>query len=88
MLELLRQLEEKRQVLRRQLLGDFSSDYDHSFFGLAFLVFMVSLFPMIVFPPSAIATVMPGAVMVGALVFVGFFFAATIILLPLSFIFF
>ena len=87
MMWLLRRLERKRVTCRKRVMAHFA-DLDRRFCGLAVFVFFFSLLPIIMFPPAEAVLVIPEAVAVGALVFVGCIFAATIILLPVALIFF
>lgn len=83
MLELLVRLECKRQAfIRRRLVQNFGSG--PAYWGIAGLIFFVSLFPMIVAPPVTLATAPPEAVAVGGLILIGFILCATIVLAPLG----
>lgn len=83
MLQLLIRLECKRQALiRRRLVQNLSSG--PAYWGIAALIFFICLFPMLVAPPVALAEAPPEAVVVGALIFVGFLMCATIIMAPLG----
>jgi len=63
-------------------------DLDRCFLGLAILIFVFMLLPEMIFPLGWVDVVIPTAVLVGVLVFVGCTLAVSIILLPLSLIFF
>ena len=83
MLELMVRLECKRQALiRRRLAQKLGSG--HAYWGIAGLIFFISLFPMLVAPPVALAGAPPEAVAVGGLVLAGFALCATIIGLPVG----
>jgi hypothetical protein len=83
MLELLVQLECKRQAfIRRRLIQNIGSGT--AYWGIAGLIFFISLFPMIIAPPVTLAAAPPEAVAVGGLILAGFALCATIIGLPLG----
>ena len=85
--ELVFRIECARQAVADRLLRRFG-ELDHSFLGIAALVFFIALYPVIIAPPVAVAEVPPAAVVVGALILLGFVCMATIILAPLGFVFF
>ena len=83
MLELLVRLECKRQAfIRRRLIQNIGSS--PAYWGIAALIFFISLFPMIIAPPVTLAAAPPEAVAVGALILTGFVLCATIIGAPLG----
>ena len=83
MLELLVQLECKRQAfIRRRLIQNLGSGT--AYWGIAALIFFTSLFPMLVAPPAAVAAAPPEAVAVGGLILAGFLMCATIVLAPIG----
>jgi hypothetical protein len=83
MLQLLVQLECKRQAfIRRRLVQNLGSGT--AYWGVAALIFFVSLFPMLISPPVAVSEAPPEAVAVGALIMVSFVMMATVILAPLG----
>jgi hypothetical protein len=87
MLELLAQLEFKRQALSRKHIGGLYGTQGN-LFGIAALVFFANLLPQIVAPPTAVASAPPEFVVVGALALLGFLCLATVFLAPLGFVFF
>ena len=88
MFELLVRFECKRQAfIRRRLLRNIGDSGD-TYLGIAGLIFFLCLFPMLVVPPAALAVAPPAAVVVGALVLLGFVMCATIILAPVGLILF
>ncbi len=83
MLELLVQLECKRQAfIRRRLIQNLGSG--PAYWGIAALIFFTSLFPMLISPPVAVAASPPEAVAVGGLILGGFILCATIFLAPVG----
>ena len=83
MLELLVRLECKRQALiRRRLVQNFGSG--PAYWGIAGLIFFISVFPMLLAPPTTVATAPPEAVLVGGLILGGFVLCATIFLAPVG----
>ena len=83
MLELLVQLECKRQAfIRRRLIQNLGSGT--AYWGIAGLIFFISLFPMIIAPPVTLAAAPPEAVAVGGLILAGFLMCATIFLAPIG----
>ena len=83
MLELLVQLECKRQAfIRRRLIQNIGSS--PAYWGIAALIFFISLFPMIIAPPVTLAAAPPEAVAVGGLILAGFLMCATIFLAPIG----
>jgi len=84
MFELLVRFECQRQAFIRGRLLRNIGDSGHAYFGIAGLIFFISLFPMLIAPPVAVAETPPAAVAVGALVLVGFVMCATIILAPVG----
>ena len=83
MLQLLVQLECKRQAfIRRRLIQNIGSS--PAYWGIAALIFFISLFPMIIAPPVTLAAAPPEAVAVGGLILAGFLMCATIFLAPIG----
>ncbi len=83
MLQLLVQLECKRQAfIRRRLIQNLSSG--NSYWGIAGLIFFVSLFPMLISAPAAVAEAPPAAGAVGGLILAGFVLCATIVGAPIG----
>jgi hypothetical protein len=69
--------------IRRRLLRNIG-DSGHAYFGIAGLIFFVSLFAMLIAPPVAVAEAPPEAVIVGGLILGGFLMCATIVLAPIG----
>jgi len=84
MLQLLVRLECKRQDLISKRLLRHLGEPGTAFGGIAGLIFFISLFPMLVAPPVALAEAPPEAVTVGALVLTGLAFCATIVGAPIG----
>jgi len=83
MLQLLVRLECKRQaILRKRLLQNLGSG--PAYWGIAGLIFFLSLFPMIISPPTAVVGTPPEAALVGGLILGGFILCATIFLAPVG----
>lgn len=85
MLQLILQLECKRQALiRKRLLANLSSG--PAYWGIAGLLFFMYLFPMLTAPPVALAAAPPEALLVGGLILGGFVLVGTIFLAPVGFV--
>lgn len=83
MLQLLVQLECKRQAfIRKRFIQNIGSG--PAYWGVAGLIFFISLFPTIISPPVAVTEAPPEAVAVGVLIFAGFALCATIVGAPLG----
>jgi hypothetical protein len=83
MLELMVRLECKRQAfIRRRLVQNLGSG--PAYWGIAGLIFFVSLFPMLIAAPAAVAVAPPAAGAVGGLVLAGFVLCATIVGAPIG----
>ena len=86
MLELLVRLECKRQdLIRKRALRHFSNT-GTSFWGIAGLIFFISLFPLLLTAPAAPAEVPPEATLVGGLILAGFVMCATVVGAPVGFV--
>ena len=84
MLQLLARLECKRQdLIRRRLLRNLGNPVS-AYLGIAGLIFFISLFPMLVAPPVALAEAPPEAVAVGSLILAGLACCATIVGAPIG----
>ena len=86
MMNLLMQLEYKRQEYRMKLMSKFAHS-GHDYFGLAAVVLLLSLSSCI-FPPAALAVVPSSLVTVAELTFIGVAMLVSIVAAPLSLIFF
>jgi len=84
MLELLVRLECKRQDLISKRLLRRLGEPGTAFGGVAGLLFFISLFPMLIATPVALAEAPPAAVAVGGLVAAGLFMCATIVGAPIG----
>jgi len=84
MLQLMVRLECKRQDLISKRLLRHLGEPSTAFWGIAGIIFFISLFPMLVAPPVALAEAPPEAVAVGGLVAVGLFMCATIVGAPIG----
>ncbi len=83
MLELLVRLECKRQAfIRRRLIQNLGSG--SAYWGIAGLIFFVSLFPLLIAPPAGAAAAPPEATLVGGLILGGFILCATIVGIPIG----
>ena len=83
MLKFLVGLELKRQaIIRKKYLQNLSSG--SAFWGIAGLIFFVSLFPLLISAPVAAAEAPPEAGAVGGLVLAGFVLCATVVGAPIG----
>ena len=82
-LELLVRVECKRQAfIKKRLIQNIGSG--SSYWGIAGLIFFISLFPMLIAPPVAVAGAPPEAIAVGGLILVGFIMCASIVMAPIG----
>lgn len=84
MLELLVRLECKRQDLSKKRALRQIGESGNSFWGIAGLVFFISLFPLLIAAPAAAAAAPPEAGLVGGLVLAGFILCATVVGAPIG----
>jgi hypothetical protein len=84
MLELLVRLECMRQGLIRKRALRQVGESGTFFWGLAGLVFFITLFPLLVTAPAAVETVPPDAELCGGLILAGFILCATVVGAPLG----
>jgi len=82
MMNLLMQLEYKRQEYRMKLMSKFAHS-GHDYFGLAAAVLLLSLSSSI-FPPAALVIVPSSLVTVAELVFIGLALLFTIVAAPVG----
>jgi hypothetical protein len=84
MLQLLVRLECKRQDLIRKRALRRISEPGTAFWGIAALIFFVSLFPLLLAAPVAVAATPPEATLVGGLILGGFILCATVVGAPIG----
>jgi hypothetical protein len=84
MLELLVRLECKRQDLIRKRALRQIGESGTSFWGIASLIFFISLFPLLIAAPAAAAATPPEAGLVGGLTLAGFVLCATVVGAPIG----
>jgi hypothetical protein len=84
MLELLVRLECKRQDLIRKRALRQIGESGIPFWGIAGLVFFVSLFPLVVTAPVGVAEIPADATLCGGLILAGFILCATVVGAPLG----
>ena len=84
MLDIVVRLECKRQnLVKERSLQQFGHSIN-SLWGLAGLVFFVTLFPLVVTAPAAVETVPDAASLLGGLILAGFILCATVVGAPLG----